>query len=112
MPARTSTAEASRHRRLILAQAVSGLSHEEFCRREGISVHAFRFWKYRRRRLPVSPAAPPAPPAPRLVPVRLVGAAEGAIEVLLAGGRSVRVRAGFDEGTLRRVIAVLETPAC
>jgi hypothetical protein len=44
--------------------------------------------------------------------VRLVGAAEGAIEVLLGGGRSVRVRAGFDEATLRRVIAALETPAC
>jgi hypothetical protein len=53
-----------------------------------------------------------ARPVPRLVPVRLVGAAEGAIEVLLGGGRSVRVRAGFDEATLRRVIAALESPAC
>jgi hypothetical protein len=46
------------------------------------------------------------------VPVRLLGGADARIEVSLGGGRSVRVGPGFDEATLRRVIAALETPSC
>lgn len=106
MPARTTRAEEARHRRLIRAQVESGLSHEEFCRREGVSLHAFRTWKYRRQ------SACPVEGRPRLIPVRLVSASDAAIELELVKGRTVRVRPGFDEATLVRLLAALERASC
>jgi hypothetical protein len=48
------------------------------------------------------------------VPVRLVedGAATAAVEVVLRGGRVVRVAAGFAATTLRAVVAVMEDLPC
>jgi len=34
------------------------------------------------------------------------------LEIVLAGGRVVRVPAGFDDESLRRLLAVLESDAC
>ena len=53
------------------------------------------------------------PEAMRFHPVRLVGVEPGkesgsAIEILLVGGRRVRVAGGFDAEDLQRVLAVLE----
>lgn len=42
----TTAAEAARRRRLIRAQERSGLTQAEFCRRQDVSLHAFRIWKY------------------------------------------------------------------
>jgi hypothetical protein len=105
----TTAAEAARRRRLIRAQERSGLTQEEFCRRQDVSLHAFRVWKYRGEG---RGGAGARDAGPCLVPVRLLGGADACIEVSLGGGRSVRVGPGFDEATLRRVIAVLETPSC
>jgi hypothetical protein len=41
-----------------------------------------------------------------------VGAAVWTIEVVLAAGRTIRVRDGFDERTLERLIATLERASC
>jgi len=58
---------------------------------------------------------------PSFLPVRVTAsagdrpAAAGAlpaVEIILARGRTVRVRAGFDRQTLADVLAVLEAPSC
>lgn len=110
--------------RLIAEQAASGLTHVEFCRREKISLHAFRIWKYRGRprravrRAGNSVARSVGRAEPlRLLPVQVVersGEAprEARIEIALRGGRIVRVGPGFDEATLARLVAMLEEAAC
>jgi transposase len=52
---------------------------------------------------------------PRFVPVQMLGDEDRAapLELVLSGGRSVRVPGGFDAATLRRLLAVLEEqPPC
>ena len=95
-----------------------GQSVRAFCRAEGLRESAFYFWRrelarrgHRARRQPVS-----ASPSPAFLPVKLVSdkpveAAQG-IEIVLAHGRVVRVRAGFDRQTLADVLAMLEVRPC
>jgi len=48
---------------------------------------------------------------PEFVPVRLapVRTSEAPFELLLRGGRKLRIPAGFDEATLQRLVRVLES---
>jgi transposase len=96
-------------RRWIEGWRASGLSVRAFCARHGLSQASFYAW---RRELPRREAAPPA-----FVPVRVVGAEAPApgrtIEVVLCGGRTVRVAPGFDAATLQQVLVALEEgPPC
>jgi len=96
-------------RRWIADWRASGLSVQAFCARYGLSQASFYAW---RRELQRRDAELPA-----FVPVRVVGAelpARGsALEVVLRGGRTVRVAPGFDAATLQQVVAALEEePAC
>jgi hypothetical protein len=54
--------------------------------------------------------------APAFVPVQVVAdvvpAQVSALEVVLVGGRAVRVAPGFDAATLQRLLAVLEGRPC
>src|SRR4029077_2664355 len=91
-------------RRWIEEWRTSGLSVRAFCARHRLSQASFYAW---RRELQRREAAPPA-----FVPVRVV-AADGpppgtTIEVVLRGGRTVRVAPGFDAATLQHVVAALE----
>jgi hypothetical protein len=106
-------------REIFREQAGSGLSHTDFCRERSIAIHSY-FW-YRRRlewtktaaaRRPTAPQAKPSAPS-TLVPVRLSASskpstASGAIEVVLARGRCLRVSRGFDRQTLLDLVRVLE----
>lgn len=109
--------------RKISQQARSGLTHREFCRKHDLSLHQFRGWKYRnrprrigRRPRPGAPAATPqVPAAPAFLPLRLVGpglCGGGALELLLAPGRILRIPSDFDAATLRRVLGALEERPC
>lgn len=93
----------------------SGLSLREFADREGVS--AVRLGRWRRR-----PSAELGG-APAFIEVapgfqRLGGSAAdpgdpgGMFEVVLDSGRLVRVPMGFDEGALRRLVAVLDEVPC
>jgi hypothetical protein len=117
----------------------SGQSVRGYCRAEGIRESAFYFWRAELQRRPssdavgyrrskasrVMPAArlakrlsPPPQVAPSFLPVHIVerGEAEtptpGGVEIMLAQGRMVRVREGFDRQTLADVLAVLEARSC
>lgn len=81
----------------------SGLRAAVFCRRYGLAEKHL----YRWRRILAERDAEQA----TFVPVRLLtenAAQDGALEVLLACGRRLRVRKGFDAATLRQLLAVLE----
>ena len=56
-------------------------------------------------------------PTPSFLPVHVVGSTArqrrpSGVEIVLAQGRTVRVRAGFDRQTLADVLAVLEARPC
>jgi transposase len=82
----------------------SGLSVRVFCARRGLAQPSFYTW---RRELAKRDAEGGA-----FVPVRVLGEARptAALEVVLEGGRRLRVAAGFDPATLRQLLAVLEEP--
>lgn len=90
--------------RTVLAELdASGLEVVDFCRRHGIDHQRIGYWQ---RRLGGG-----AGTNGLLVPVRVVGSSPGIdeepIEIVVRGGRTIRVRSGFDEETLRQVLEVL-----
>jgi hypothetical protein len=82
----------------------SRLTVREFCGRCGLEEHRFYTWRRELDRRDTQ-AFP-------LVPVRIVPddvpAAGGALEVMLPGGRTIRVAPGFHAPTLRQLLALLE----
>jgi transposase-like protein len=83
-------------RSALAALAASGLSVDEFARREGIDPQRLYYW---RRRLPeVSMPAFVEVRAPRM----------DLVEVVLRSGRVVRFAASIDTTALRRIVAELE----
>ena len=115
-----------------------GQSVRAFCRAEGMRESAFYFWRREltrrghqadagnglrpRGRSAVSASrsskrvSPQHGLAPSFLPLHVVehGAAEAihGVEIVLGQGRTVRVRAGFDQQTLADVLAVLEGRPC
>jgi transposase-like protein len=91
-------------RRLIQLWKNSGLSVRAFCARYHITQTSFYAW---RRELQKRDAA-----ATTFVPVRIVldqpPTSATPIEVVLNGGRRLRVASGFDPATLRHLLEVLE----
>jgi transposase-like protein len=81
----------------------SGLGVSTFCRRYGlVEKHLYRW----RRILAERDAEQAA-----FVPVHLLtenASPNGVLEVVLTGGRRLRVPKGFDAATLRQLLAVLE----
>lgn len=100
----------------------SGMTIRDYCAAEGLAEHNFHAWrktlagrdrqKSQRAKRSRSGVALPA-----FVPIHVVndGATSsslGAVEVLLANGRVLRVGAGFDPQVVRQLLALLEEPAC
>jgi hypothetical protein len=99
----------------------SGGSVRAYCESQGLSEASFYAWRrVLAERDPGDATSQPRdlqaidPVASPFVPVRLVddAASTSAVEVLLRGGRVVRVPAGFTAQTLRDVVAVLEDLPC
>ncbi len=93
--------------------ARSGLSTREFCRQRKLHESQFYWWQ---RRLAAHPTSPRGKPAVEATSLALVsegpGAADAGIELVLAGGRRLRIAKGVDEATLRSVLAALDEPGC
>ena len=87
-------------RALVRQQTIGGQSAAAFCREHGISVTDFFEWRRKLSQVDATGA--------RFVEVQLVPEKSRALEVRLAGGRSVMVEAGFDAAHPRAVLAVLE----
>jgi hypothetical protein len=76
-----------------------------------VSVPSFYWW---RRELRIRDARRVTGNRPKFVPVRMTPqqAPVSVIEVVLAGGRLIRVGSGFDADHLRAVVAALEAAPC
>ena len=110
-------AKKARHWQELLGEAArSGISIREFCRRRRLKESQFYWWQ-RRLRLDRPEGAGLRPSVNgQAVSFALVSEAGGAmdagIELVLNGGRRLRVTKGVDEATLRTVLAALETAGC
>jgi transposase len=94
-------------RRMVRQWGSSGLSIRDFCDGQQISEASFYSW----RRIIARQDAETA----RFVPVHVIAdeqperdAFGDGLELILAGGRRLRVGPGFDGPTLRRLLALLE----
>jgi hypothetical protein len=102
--------------RTIFAQwQQSGLSGREFCAARRLKEASFYGW---RRELARRDQQAPTPPQPHSRPAFLQLHVDAdsptfpALEVVLAHGRRLLVRPGFDADLLRQLLRVLEEPAC
>lgn len=105
---------AAEARAVLAAQAESGQSVVAFARRQGLTPWRLYDWQ-RRLRQDETSVAPSFLPV-RIVPSRgtVAGPVEAAsgIEIVLGGGRRIRVGATFDPAVLTRVLEVLEHGSC
>lgn len=94
-------------RRWIQLWQHSGLTVRAFCARHHLAEPSFYAW---RRQLQQRADPPP------FLPVRVLpdpgSTGDGPVDVLLPGGRTVRVWPGFDAATLRQVLATLQEGPC
>jgi transposase len=97
-------------RRHIDRQGASGLSIRDYCDRHGLQEHSFYSWRRtiaeRDRHDKATPGQPPA-----FLPVAVVETPsrrhDSPIDIRLADGRRVRVRAGCDRALLADILAIL-----
>lgn len=91
--------------------ASSGQTVVAYCRAHQLSKSAFHFWKGELKRRDERAAV--SSPAAAFVELQMPEPArEASIEIAVSGARWVRVRPGFDEETLVRVLLALERSGC
>ena len=96
----------------------SQLSVRAFCARRRLREPSFYAWRRVLRERGLIDDGPSAQAAPRATTPAFVkvvvdsAASVSAIDLVLAEGRILRVRAGFDPATLRQLLRLLEEPAC
>lgn len=107
----------------IVAEVEAGASVSQVARRHGLNPGLLFRWRRKLGGKAGTAAMEPAngapastsPPAPRFVPVMLPPpdaappAKPSPIEIVIAGGRTVRVGADVDTAALVRIVAALET---
>lgn len=81
----------------------SGLSQEAFGRQRDIPLKTLARYVVRYRKQQANGGG-----APRFVAVEVAGHDGSELAVVLTGGRRIEVKRGFDSGTLRQLVAVLE----
>jgi hypothetical protein len=92
----------------------SGVSVREFCRKRKLRECQFYWWQRRLslvRQALRTPKRTSAPGSFALVSDE-PGTNDAGIELVLAGGRRLRVGKGVDEATLRAVLAAMEPEGC
>ena len=86
--------------------AGSGLSKAAFCREQGVPVWQFYYWQRRLQEL----AAAAASEAPGFAEVSASADRDSGVRLRLHEGLVVELEPGFDAGTLRAVLALVESP--
>ena len=108
--------EKARYWQAVIRDAArSGLSTRAFCRQRMLKECQVYWWQ-RRLKEKRPPTSTPRSPANGPASFALVSdeptTADAGIELVLAGGRRLRIAKGVDEPTLRSVLAALEQPGC
>jgi hypothetical protein len=97
-------------RRMVQGQVRSGLSVRAWCLKHHLNGAGFYGWRKELARRDAEQ------PGTAFVPVQVTEdgstGAGGRIDIVLAGGRRIRVRGPVDRRMLADVLAVLEGPAC
>jgi hypothetical protein len=89
------------------AQAKSGLSRSEYCRRQQISYHAFAYWRKKLSKADGNNVAL-VPITIPVEPVRNIGnGSVAALTLVLPGKISIAVGDNFSGATLNRLLTVL-----
>lgn len=91
--------------------AESGRGVRAFCKSRNLSEGSFYCWRRtlaeRDAAASSGPGRPGTPPA--FLPVRITDQVAGPMEIVLAGGRRIRLRGPVDRAALAEVVAVLES---
>jgi len=105
--------EKARYSQAVIRDAArSSLSTRAFCRQRKLHESQFYWWQRRlkEKRPPIST------PGNGAASFALVSdeptTVDAGIELVLAGGRRLRIAKGVDEATLRSVLGALEQPGC
>jgi hypothetical protein len=98
-------------RRLLVQWRRSGLTASQFCEQQEVSQPSFYAWRSEIARRDQAATIRPCS-TPTFVKLALEGAAPSPLEIVLADGRLLRVRPGFDAALLRQVLRLLEEPSC
>ena len=93
-------------RRMVRQWRGSGLSVRDFCTDRGISEPSFYAWRRTIAERDANAAFVPVHVVPDARPAG--DASRQGLELLVSGGRVLRIGPGFDEPTLRRLLALLE----
>jgi len=97
----------------VRAHEKSGLSLAEYCRRQGLSYHAFRYWRKKLSRssddskVALVEVGRFCVPGNRNIPAGSDSSSD--LRVRIKGRYTVDVKDGFSASTLSRVITVLES---
>jgi hypothetical protein len=81
----------------------SGLTREAFCRERDVALKTLCRYVTRYRRQKAGTLQ-----SPRFVQLEVTAGGASALSILLRGGHRIEVSRGFDAGTLRQLITVLE----
>jgi transposase len=97
----------------------SGLSVRVYCHRHALAQPTFYLWRRNLEQTsaastPNQPATQPTAANPPFLPLRLVGPTpnQPVLELVLRGGRSIRVPNGFAPDALRQLITLAEQLPC
>ena len=98
--------------RIIREAARSGMSIREFCRQRRLKESQFYWWQHKlkagRRERSIRGQGGNREPASFALVSDEPQATDAGIELVLGGGRRLRIRKGVDEETLRAVLAAVE----
>jgi hypothetical protein len=106
--------------RLVTAWEKNGLSQAEFCRRRKVKAVNFGWWKRKLESISKShPGASrsgssrtglsPRSAKPRFVEFRMADVAAPAYEVVLRGGRMIRLPQNFDPAVVAQLVVAVES---
>ncbi len=110
-------AEKARYWLRTISEAVqSGISIRQFCRQRRLKESQFYWWQHklrsRRQAGTTSKSGDHGRPTSFALVSEEAGATDAGIELVLSGGRQLRITKGADEETLRTVLAALEPLRC
>ena len=97
-------------RRVLEAQAGSGLTMAEYARREGLGTQRLYWWARRLSRFASEASTSPRPFVEVVrSPTPLPLSRASVLEIVLACGRRVRVEPDFDADSLRRLLDIVDS---